>query len=127
MSDSSSAAGSGASPDSDPATPAASDQDVAPVAPVASDSRVARLRVIAIVSGLVGTLCFLALPFLPVAQTTSSVQWPQNGSVESVTAPLMAHTPQEVTATIPCTLVADLPEDGGILLSTAPAAGEGGA
>ncbi|WP_295650682.1 arabinosyltransferase domain-containing protein [uncultured Dietzia sp.] len=124
MSDSSSAAGSGASPDSDPATPAASDQDVAPVAPVASDSRVARLRVIAIVSGLVGTLCFLALPFLPVAQTTSSVQWPQNGSVESVTAPLMAHTPQEVTATIPCTLVADLPEDGGILLSTAPAAGE---
>ena len=78
----------------------------------------------AIVSGLLGTLCFLSLPFLPVAQTTSTVQWPQNGSMSSVTAPLMAHSPQSVTATVPCTLVNDLPEDGGILLSTAPAGGE---
>ena len=124
MSDSSSAAGSAASSDPDPAAPSASDRATSALA---SDPRVTRLRIIAIVSGLVGTLCFLALPFLPVAQTSSSVQWPQNGSVESVTAPLMAHTPQEVTATIPCTLVADLPEDGGILLSTAPAGGEEGA
>ncbi|MCT1514581.1 arabinosyltransferase domain-containing protein [Dietzia cercidiphylli] len=92
--------------------------------PVAADARVARLRLVAIVSGLLGTLCFLSLPFLPVNQTTSSVQWPQNGSVDSVTAPLMAHSPQRFTATVPCTLVADLPADGGILLSTAPAGGE---
>ncbi|MBB1045260.1 arabinosyltransferase domain-containing protein, partial [Dietzia sp. DQ11-44] len=92
--------------------------------PVAADARVARLRLVAIVSGLLGTLCFLSLPFLPVNQTTSSVQWPQNGSVDSVTAPLMAHSPQRFTATVPCTLVADLPADGGILLSTAPAGGK---
>ena len=78
----------------------------------------------AIVSGLLGTLCFLSLPFLPVSQTTSTVQWPQNGSLNSVTSPLMAHSPQSVTATVPCTLVSELPEDGGILLSTAPAGGE---
>ncbi|MDX2357810.1 arabinosyltransferase domain-containing protein [Dietzia sp. PP-33] len=92
--------------------------------PVAADARVARLRLVAIVSGLLGTLCFLCLPFLPVSQTTSTVQWPQNGTVDSVTAPLMAHSPQRFTATVPCTLAADLPADGGILLSTAPAGGE---
>src|SRR5690625_1887862 len=52
------------------------------------------------------------------------MQWPQNGSVGSVTAPLMAHSPQQVTATVPCTLVGDLPDEGGILFSTAPAGGE---
>ena len=104
---------SDSSPESPPAT-----------GPVAADARVARLRLVAIVSGLLGTLCFLSLPFLPVAQTTATVQWPQNGSVNSVTAPLMAHSPQQLTATIPCTLVADLPANGGILLSTAPAGGE---
>ena len=100
-----------------------SDSPPAP-GPIAADARVARLRLIAIVSGLIGTLCFLSLPFLPVTQTDSSVQWPQNGSVDSVTAPLMAHSPQQVTATVPCTLVGDLPEEGGILVSTAPAGGE---
>ena len=80
------------------------------------DPRVVRLRLIAIVSGLLGTLCFLALPFLPVSQTTASVQWPQNGSVDSVTAPLMAHSPQRITATLPCALVAELPEDGDLYL-----------
>ena len=88
------------------------------------DSRIGRLRLVAIVSGLLGTLCFLALPFLPVSQTTATVQWPQNGSVNSVSAPLMAHSPQRVTATLPCALVGDLPADGGILVSTAPAGGE---
>ena len=111
--------------DSSPASGSAASSDTGPAAgPVSTNSRVARLRLIAIVSGLLGTLCFLSLPFMPVAQTTASVQWPQNGSVDSVTAPLMAHTPQRVTATLPCALVGDLPEDGGILMSTAPAGGE---
>jgi len=103
----------------------ADDRTPAPApGPASTDPRVARLRVVAIVSGLIGALCFLALPFLPVSQTTSTVHWPQNGSVESVSAPLMAHSPQSVTATLPCALVGDLPEDGGILLSTVPAGGE---
>lgn len=111
--------------DSSPAPSPETAPATGPVAgSVAADSRVGRLRLIAIVSGLLGTLCFLSLPFLPVEQTTSTVQWPQNGSVDSVTAPLMAHSPQRFTATAPCTLVADLPEDGGILLATAPAGGE---
>ncbi|MBC7305743.1 MAG: arabinosyltransferase domain-containing protein, partial [Dietzia sp.] len=112
---------SDSSPEPSPAHPPA--PSPAPGA-IAADPRVARLRLIAIVSGLVGTLCFLALPFLPVSQTTSTVQWPQNGSVGSVTAPLMAHSPQRFTATAPCDLVGELPADGGILLSTAPAGGE---
>src|SRR5699024_7757953 len=77
-----------------------------------------------VVTGLLGTLCFLALPFLPVSQTTSTVQWPQNGSLNSVTAPLMAHSPQQFTATVPSGLVDDLPPEGGVLLSTAPPGGE---
>ncbi len=92
--------------------------------PVAADARVGRLRLVAVVTGLLGTLCFLALPFLPVSQTTSTVQWPQNGSLNSVTAPLMAHSPQQFTATVPCGLVDDLPPEGGVLLSTAPPGGE---
>ncbi|WP_404850848.1 arabinosyltransferase domain-containing protein [Dietzia kunjamensis] len=111
--------------DSSPAPSPETAPATGPVAgSVAADSRVKRLRLISIVSGLLGTLCFLSLPFLPVEQTTSTVQWPQNGSVDSVTAPLMAHSPQRFTASAPCTLVADLPEDGGILLATAPAGGE---
>src|SRR5699024_10496090 len=92
--------------------------------PVAADARVGRLRLVAVVTGLLGTLCFLALPFLPVSQTTSTVQWPQNGSLNSVAAPLMAHSPQQFTATVPCGLVDDLPPEGGVLLSTAPPGGE---
>ncbi|KAA0918100.1 arabinosyltransferase domain-containing protein [Dietzia sp. ANT_WB102] len=112
---------SDSSPAPSPETPPA----IGPVAgSIAADARVGRLRLIAIVSGILGTLCFLSLPFLPVAQTTSTVQWPQNGSVDSVTAPLMAHSPQRFTATVPCALVADLPEAGGVLLSTAPPGGK---
>ncbi|WP_314037539.1 arabinosyltransferase domain-containing protein [Dietzia sp. CH92] len=112
---------SDSSPEPSPAHPPAPAQGSGSIA---ADPRVVRLRLIAIVSGLVGTLCFLSLPFLPVSQTTSTVQWPQNGSVDSVTAPLMAHSPQRFTATAPCALVGELREDGGILLSTAPAGGE---
>lgn len=92
--------------------------------PVATDARVARLRLVAIISGLVGTLCFLALPFLPVSQTDSTVHWPQDGTLNSVSAPLIAYSPQQFTATVPCDLVEQLPEEGGTLLSTAPAGGE---
>ena len=125
MSDSSPASGPAASSDPDPAASPDSGPGAGPSAgPVAANARVVRLRLIAVASGLLGMLCFLSLPFLPVTQTSASVQWPQNGSVESVTAPLMAHSPQRVTATLPCTLVAGLPEDGGVLLSTAPPGGE---
>ncbi|GLB63763.1 arabinosyl transferase [Dietzia sp. NCCP-2495] len=110
--------------DSSPATGASTSDSGPGDGQMSRDPRVVRLRLISIVSGLLGTLCFLSLPFLPVSQTTASVQWPQNGSVDSVTAPLMAHSPQRVTATLPCALVADLPEDGGILMSTVPAGGE---
>ena len=90
----------------------------------APSAQVLRLRVLAIVSGLIGLLCFLALPFLPVSQTQSTVHWPQNGSVGSVTAPLEAYAPQELSASIPCAFVRELPAEGGLVLATAPGTGE---
>lgn len=85
---------------------------------------VARARLAAVVGGLLGLLCFLSLPFLPVSQTQSTIHWPQNGSLGSVTAPLTAYAPQRMDATVPCSMVRDLPAEGGVLLSTAPPDGE---
>lgn len=79
---------------------------------------------IATIAGFLGLLCFLATPFLPVQQTESSVSWPQGGSLNSVIAPTMSYTPQTLDIAVPCTLAADMPADGGILVSTTPAQGE---
>ncbi|MBT2275739.1 arabinosyltransferase, partial [Rhodococcus enclensis] len=84
-----------------------------------------RTRWVAIVAGLLGFVLALATPLLPVVQTTASVNWPQNGVIGDVEAPLMAQVPIDVNASIPCTAVSSLPEGGGILLSTAPAQGDG--
>jgi arabinosyltransferase B len=80
-------------------------------------------RLIAIVAGLLGAFFALATPFLPVVQTTATIEWPQNGSIQDVDAPLMAQAPISVNGSIPCSAVAQLPERGGILLSTAPPQG----
>ena len=82
---------------------------------------------VAIVAGLIGFFLALATPLLPVTQTTAAVNWPQNGVIGDVEAPLMAQVPIDVNASIPCSSVGSLPEGGGILLSTAPAQGAGAA
>lgn len=88
-------------------------------------SRGARLaRWVAIVAGLVGFVCSALIPVLPVVQTTATLAWPQHGQVGSVTAPLITLTPVALRASVPCAVVRDMPEPGGVVLGTAPAAGK---
>ncbi|MRH86128.1 arabinosyltransferase [Nocardia sp. SYP-A9097] len=80
---------------------------------------------IAIVAGVLGALFALATPFLPVEQTTAVVDWPQNGTLGNVDAPLMSQVPIDLTASIPCSAIQQLDPRGGILLATAPPQGRG--
>ena len=81
-------------------------------------------RWVAIVAGLLATILAVATPLLPVVQTTAMLNWPQNGQLNSVTAPLISLTPVDVTATVPCSVLRDLPPTGGVILSTAPKKGK---
>ncbi|MGU3502735.1 arabinosyltransferase domain-containing protein [Mycobacterium sp. C31M] len=65
----------------------------------------------------------VAVPLLPVNQTTATLNWPQNGQLNNVTAPLISQAPVSLTATVPCSLIAELPADGGLVMGTAPAEG----
>ncbi|WP_422627806.1 arabinosyltransferase domain-containing protein [Rhodococcus sp. (in: high G+C Gram-positive bacteria)] len=83
--------------------------------------RPARIRLIAIVGGVVGILAALAIPFLPVHQTEATISWPQDGSLAGVTAPLVSYSPIELDVTVPCATVRELADaGGGVLVSTAP-------
>ncbi|KMO66809.1 arabinosyltransferase [Mycolicibacterium chubuense] len=87
-------------------------------------------RLVAIAAGTLGILgiilCALA-PLLPVRQTTATILWPQgagaDGNVSSITAPLVSGAPKSLDVTIPCTAVASLPADGGLVFSTIPPGG----
>ncbi|MBV9320618.1 MAG: arabinosyltransferase domain-containing protein [Mycobacterium sp.] len=81
-------------------------------------------RWVATIAGLIGFVLSVATPLLPVAQTTATLNWPQNGQLNSVTAPLISLTPVDVTVTVPCSVVRDLPPGGGVVLSTAPKKGK---
>src|ERR1700739_3214254 len=78
----------------------------------------------ATMAGLIGFVLSVAAPLLPVVQPTAMLNWPQNGQLNNVTAPLISLTPVNVTATVPCSLVRGLPPDGGVVLSTAPQKGQ---
>ncbi|OHV03801.1 arabinosyltransferase domain-containing protein [Mycobacterium talmoniae] len=86
------------------------------------DVRIARW--VAIIAGLIGFVLSVATPLLPVVQTTATLTWPQHGQVNNVTAPLIALTPIEMTAKVPCSAVRSMPAAGGLLLGTAPAKGK---
>ena len=81
-------------------------------------------RWVATIAGLLGFVLSVATPLLPVVQTTATLNWPQNGQLNSVTAPLISLTPVDVTVTVPCSVVRALPPDGGVVLSTAPKKGK---
>jgi arabinosyltransferase B len=81
-------------------------------------------RWVATIAGLIGFVLSIATPLLPVVQTTATLNWPQNGQLKSVTAPLISLTPVDVTVTVPCSVVRDLPPEGGVVLSTAPKKGK---
>lgn len=78
-------------------------------------------RLLAALTGLLGFLCALAVPFLPVSQTTAQMTWPQSGTLTPVTAPLVTYAPTALDIAIPCSAAADLQRQGGrVLVSTAP-------
>jgi arabinosyltransferase A len=81
---------------------------------------------VAVVAGLAGLLLCVVVPLLPVKQTTAAVLWPQgsaDGHVTPVTAPLVSGAPRALDISIPCSAIATLPADGGLVLSTLPAGG----
>ncbi|MGB3483542.1 MAG: arabinosyltransferase domain-containing protein [Mycobacterium sp.] len=83
-----------------------------------SDYRTAKM--VAVVTGLLGALVALATPFLPITQTTAELNWPQNGVLDSVTAPLIGYVATDLDITIPCSAAAGLTENRTVLLSTVP-------
>ena len=72
-------------------------------------------RWVAIVAGLIGFVLSVATPLLPVVQTTAMLNWPQNGQLNSVTAPLISLTPVDFTASVPCDVVRGMPPEGGVV------------
>ena len=87
-----------------------------------NDVRIARW--VATVAGLIGFVLSIATPLLPVVQTTATLNWPQNGQLNNVTAPLISQVPVNLTATVPCEVVRSMPPSGGLVLGTAPEAGK---
>ncbi|GBE64132.1 putative arabinosyltransferase C [Mycobacterium sp. MFM001] len=89
-----------------------------PVSDTGANYRAA--RVVAVVAGLLGTLLAIATPFLPVKQTTAELNWPQNGVLASVEAPLIGYVATDLNITIPCQAAAELTKTKTVLLSTVP-------
>lgn len=75
---------------------------------------------LAIISGILGFLCFILIPFLPVKQVQSSISWPQNESLDSVTSPLISYTATDFEADIPLEAIDHLSNNGRTILSTLP-------
>jgi len=81
-------------------------------------------RLVAVIAGLLGAAMAILTPFLPVQQTTAQLNWPQNGELTSVTAPLIGYVATDMTISVPCSVAAGLAgpsnADKTILLSTVP-------
>ncbi|ORA78635.1 arabinosyltransferase domain-containing protein [Mycobacterium malmoense] len=89
-----------------------------PVDDAGGNHRIARL--VATVAGLLGALLAIATPLLPVNQTTAQLNWPQNGTFESVEAPLIGYVATDLNITVPCQAAAGLAGSRTVLLSTVP-------
>ena len=86
-------------------------------------------RLIAVVAGIAGLLLCAVVPLLPVKQTTATILWPQgtsaDGHVIQVTAPLVSGAPRALDISVPCSAIATLPPEGGLVVSTLPTGGRG--
>jgi arabinosyltransferase C len=92
-----------------------------PSTPVTAAGNHRTARLIAIVAGLLGAALAIATPLLPVTQTTAQLNWPQNGVLQSVNAPLIGYVATDLNITIPCSAAAGLSGPGKtVLLSTVP-------
>ena len=87
-----------------------------------SDIRV--MRWVATIAGLIGFVLSVATPLLPVVQTTATLNWPQQGQLNNVTAPLISQVPVTMSVTVPCDVIRSLPPAGGLVLGTAPKTGK---
>jgi arabinosyltransferase B len=81
-------------------------------------------RWVATIAGLIGFVLSIATPLLPVVQTTATLNWPQNGELTNVTAPLISQTPVSMTVTVPCDVIRGMSPQGGMVLGTAPKNGK---
>ena len=77
-------------------------------------------RWVAMIAGLIGAVLSVLTPLMPVVQTTATLNWPQAGQMNDVTAPLITLTPVDVSVTVPCDVVRSMPPSGGVILGTAP-------
>src|SRR3984893_15378642 len=95
-----------------------------PSSPVTAAGNHRTARLIAIVAGLPAAALASATPLLPVTQTTAQLNWPQNGVLQSVNAPLIGYVATDLNITVPCSAAAGLagPQNTGktVLLSTVP-------
>ncbi len=78
------------------------------------------MRLIAVLSGLLGAVLAVAIPFLAVRQEAAAIAWPQDGTLNSVEAPLITYAPTRLSAQVPCTVLDELAGAGGIAFSTIP-------
>ena len=98
------------------------DREPARANAVRREVRIARW--VATIAGLIGFVLSVATPLLPVVQTTATLNWPQNGELTNVTAPLISQTPVSMTVTVPCDVIRGLPPQGAMVLGTAPKDGK---
>jgi arabinosyltransferase C len=92
-----------------------------PSSPVTAAGNHRAARLIAIVAGLLGAALAIATPLLPVTQTTAQLNWPQNGVLQSVNAPLIGYVATDLNISVPCSAAAGLTGPGKtVLLSTVP-------
>lgn len=82
--------------------------------------KVKTLKLLAVLSGVLGFILFLLTPFMPVNQVQSSLSWPQNGNLNSVNAPLMSYSPQELNAVIPISASEKLRPGQSLIVGTLP-------
>ncbi|WP_324611448.1 arabinosyltransferase domain-containing protein, partial [Mycobacteroides abscessus] len=77
----------------------------------------------ATVFGLLGFVLSVSIPLLPVKVSTTTLNWPQHGKLDSITAPLVAQAPLDIKVTVPCSLIGSLAPDDLVVLGTAPPSG----
>ncbi|WP_439031139.1 arabinosyltransferase domain-containing protein [Gordonia terrae] len=95
-----------------------------PTADTRFTSRLPAPKVVATITGLLGFLLAILTPLLPVDQSTAELRWPQGSGVSDVAAPLVSFVPIDMDMSVPCSLAARLPAQGGVLLSTTPEGGQ---
>lgn len=84
------------------------------------DARGGWARPVALIAALIGALCAIAVPLLPIRVDAVTLSWPQAGSARSIEAPLIAYAPSVFDATVPCAAIDQLAADGGVLAATGP-------